>query len=1823
MNEIIKKPYEISLWDEETVYVITTTGYEADRYETTVLPENYVEDVSPGIPGDSDECEACQSEELIPCYVVGEGSCVTGCQSSCQTSCLLAAQSGECSDINERCPNNLSTTCPIQGIEPDDCETTCEIYTCQTCQGTCLTCQTDCQLTSCQASCQTLCETCQTVCQTSGSCQSACESASQDSCQTCMTDCEECEVLCLNGQCASGCQTACESDSCQAICQDCQASCQVTCQTCMTDCEECEDLCMNCQGTYQDLCCEIDCQVNCQVICQSECQSYIACQATCQAMYESGCQTGCQVGVSCQSSCELGVVCQNSCQTGAAACQSSCQTDCEGVCQSHCQSGCEILCQSCETSAQQGTEAQNYSLRSIAVPDYLESTQPTYKVLNRYTREVKVATIGSSTMDNPIRAFNPKLVQNVNGSNTLTFQIYSKYYDEEAEEFKDNPFINLLVNERKVKLYYEDQWYEFVIKKIQENSENKTFSYTCKDLYINELGKTGYDVELAIELENNMGTVTELGDKVLEGSDWYVDKVNSDIIKQKNKESLYVCELPSDITATIIDDFAYKENIYKKGQEITLAAGTVIYVFYSSFVNKEKPIQFLYHNSTSYDDGFVSDEDGFIINSPNYEAEVPDLFFDYNANTYISSVFFGEKIVAKPITKYLSEIDKYCTLYVDEEGQKYYGYSETEYASIAKIQNLLTNSNEFASASGWVGVSTASASSTVSLSNIIGKDNSGKEVVYKSLRLNFSSVGKIINTGFYDNRKVIGNLVAGDEFIIALDAYEAKDSNGAPVSGAITGAEVVFSTSSNKEEETLINFSEYSDSKLAGYKLFKGVCKNSVSYEKLLTYDFKFYLKGTGEVEIADAKLFRKVVGANGQIIVPDLESSINSIIRVKYYFFPTYLIDGVVPQKIFGVEDLEFSTVCYEEELGTSGYTAVRSENFEKIRSITASKSNRFNLIQELCETFECWAKLSIKHTSRGFVEYSYAKTEDKKAIEGKTYYRHIGSGLRDRDFRIATQDEICEYHLVDKSVNQVSKTVTYYKKKGSEYEELLFNEGNFKNTNDNPLLEPVWEFYPSDEYYIRTDFEKYEIYEKRTEKLVTFKRFIGQENQAGFRYGINLKSIQREVNSEQIATKVIVEPNVNEFAENGSCSIQTSRLNPTGESVLYNFDYYIHHKLLTRQEVNDDLYGANGGIGLYAKLRKWNNQIKEPIEEAAQIANTINVLTSRKMSYKSIVDNAQAAYQDAIDEMMVSGGLTFQEAVDGVRSEDKGDFINNLITKRNEATSTIARYTTILDNTNKLLADYNNRHAALTHELNQIAKKKKALMTEFYKKYSRFIQEGTWTSSDHIDADDYFLDAQQVSYTSSRPQVTYSINVLEISQVEGFEPYHFSIGDKTYIEDTDFFGWDDYGRPYKEEIVVSEVTYELDEPSKNTIKVQNYKTQFEDLFQRIAAATQSLQYHEGEYRRAANAINADGTINSSLLKNSLKNNELLIKNAKDESVVWDETGITITNFLNPNNIVRLVSGGIVLTSDGGKNWTTGITGEGINANVITTGRLDTNRIRIFNAEQQTFEWNAKGLSAFYQENDNAPINYDKYIRFDRYGLYGMIGDTGEIADIQSEEDVINHSYFSLTWKGLHINIPDQQEMDVITIGKNKSNGKPYFSVDNKGNLYAQNAEIYGAIYANEGVFNGTVYAEAGVFNGTIQATSGFFQNVDLRNMLKVYSTQLGDYVGYIGGGTGQDPDGNTTYGVALSYGVGTDKVSIDTESPYLLVAEGGVRMTTSGTDKVKASVYVATIKGKSQVVMIRGDYKITITEAGIIASCENPKKSRNLLDDGYAVFA
>ena len=181
----------------------------------------------------------------------------------------------------------------------------------------------------------------------------------------------------------------------------------------------------------------------------------------------------------------------------------------------------------------------------------------------------KIAIIGSDTMTSECRAIEPQLVENTNGTNTFTFKMYHSYYSPEGEKYT-NPFLNLLVNERKVKVLWKNKWYDLLIKNCQENSEDKSITYTCTDLFINELSKNGFNIELSDDLGNNQGSIVELSRTVLEDTDWSVSS-ESESIKQEKEEPVYYVDTIYGFSATKDID----------GSSKSITSGSHILVYYN------------------------------------------------------------------------------------------------------------------------------------------------------------------------------------------------------------------------------------------------------------------------------------------------------------------------------------------------------------------------------------------------------------------------------------------------------------------------------------------------------------------------------------------------------------------------------------------------------------------------------------------------------------------------------------------------------------------------------------------------------------------------------------------------------------------------------------------------------------------------------------------------------------------------------------------------------------------------------------------------------------------------------------------------------------------------------------------------------------------------------------------------------------------------------------------------------------------------------------------------------------------------------------------
>ena len=280
-------------------------------------------------------------------------------------------------------------------------------------------------------------------------------------------------------------------------------------------------------------------------------------------------------------------------------------------------------------------------------------------------------------------------------------------------------------------------------------------------------------------------------------------------------------------------------------------------------------------------------------------------------------------------------------------------------------------------------------------------------------------------------------------------------------------------------------------------------------------------------------------------------------------------------------------------------------------------------------------------------------------------------------------------------------------------------------------------------------------------------------------------------------------------------------------------------------------------------------------------------------------------------------------------------------------------------------------------------------------------------------------YQDAIAMSDKYAEPKVTYTINIVDISSLDEYKDYKPEVGQKVPIYDTEmkFNGFEGF---------ITSVSKVLEKPEQSQVTIATYTNKFEDVFQKLTATMSDIQYNENSIYKAADSFGETGVIKENVFQKSLIENSYQISLGTDNEVTIDkERGISLLDNEN-NSAVKLIGRGIFLTKDykgdADSLWITGITGEGINANALVTGNINTKNINIWNATegQIRFVWNEKGLTAYGPigvagSSTNSLqdfVNYDKYVRFNSEGL--------EFVDKIGENAI--RSSLILGWDGLKI---------------------------------------------------------------------------------------------------------------------------------------------------------------------------------------------------------
>lgn len=1685
--------------------------------------------------------------------------------------------------------------------------------------------------------------------------------------------------------------------------------------------------------------------------------------------------------------------------------------------------------------------------------------------------EQRICTIGTHNMESQARVFDPVLTRNANGVKKFSFKMYHTYTDRITGEKTRNPFTDLLVAERKVKLKYgkyedsdgevHDCWYDFIIKNIQENSADYLYTYQLEDALVQELSRNGYSITLDEQLGNNVGTAEELGRRVLAGSGWEVANESETMVEKVNENLIYL-KVKSGTTITGVNQIKDQNpddlvNGIESTSANSIPEGSIVLAFYSSCTSQPYRFQFIYKPNTAgvkdgkgvYGDSsnavygpalkraedrtILEENCQYYIDKPTYSKDgdyyLPSGFVRLTAGEIVSNLRgdseisywykgdrygFGQESVYSPVLdKYLQVYtapSSYQYSYINKDNESittsdYYGYIAPKTISPVLLQNFVTNS-DIEGTSGWIGGTTSSTGKRTEVEAVFGRFDrtAGKFVsatedmlngtfstnladkAYKSyLKVTFyDASGILLNSGPYDFRTSIGNITKDDKWAY----YCCVQKEDGTEAFAFERTEEELAAGLTNELSTFIQEVNYNTTNGTQNKL-EGSTKLKLKLEsfdanetkidakyKLCTVDgttdpytndtFKKNSKlkigwtcsgaaSTGTTYyFSGLEFFKLILNKAGDEYLRPLTSyanneepeKIEAEVKKEYRYFTMDQLLGKTP--VASEDELVFKDML--DSLSYSTYTPKMKTNGEKTRAVSVKESNYFNNLQSIAEKFEAWLELRVTRDSFGSI----------------------------------------------------------------------------------------------------------------TGKQVLFKNYAGKDNYATFKYGVNLKDIQRTHESKSIVTKLIVKPNNNSLAENGFCTIQRAENNPTGENYLYNFEYYHKIGLMDEKKYQDTVLGPNNH---FSKIKEYNNKLIPLNEQATLLRKEILELSGEKEVYKEQKEAASSAIEEADDLVSnsygcSSSGLTslaeyskegnnelielkfkkdneqdsgyfywsapsgllgtgvssndvtdysavksgnyegttvsWSSPVDGAQVPDSTRYATARVWRQVKNPAWITKLTrcyftsdiycseclkseweqmTALDKQklnpfyiyivkenandarglgclyydpaaensplysndkwtymtaedwfdtkyninkeskvdrdqdwfNKLMDDedtsvqfykldrktvyvvrgasgaplwyigytqdwwgsnplayfklflsqpryrikhdlgslvawseYPNRESAdpyyyfidknkkyysynqtgkvweeseysgsqslditvtpkvqlgaqkfttkavskktvtfpaqpepfvwvsqntldstkdssddvvtleswpedkstleftkiykvvttgdsptttlyqasfnegqyvdvtfdidpITDLLNQkdiqslldeytvyasekyqaeqkyntvvstLSAKEAQLANvesqinawkqlkesenlEFFTKYSRFIQEGTWMDEKYVDDNLYYIDAQSVMYESCYPKVGYSINVIALESLPEFSMYEFEVGDKTYVEDKEFFGAD-----YREEVVITEITDHLDDPSKKNIKVQNFKNQFQDLFQRITATVQQAEYRSGAYEKAVKTVTGEPVAKQQFLTDALDNATTKLMVAGQQSVVQDASGITVTEIDKPSNSIRLIGGAMLLSKqdeNGETQWTTGVTSNGISASLITAGVLNAGEVKIMSGRDPVFRWDDKGITAYDKVGDI--VNTGKFVRFDKFGFYGVDdGFDGSAYTPESISKVQEDATFALTWDGLKVT---GQDGTVLHLGRKgnhllevvDSSGNTVLGVDDIGSV-------------------------------------------------------------------------------------------------------------------------------------------------------------------------
>lgn len=375
------------------------------------------------------------------------------------------------------------------------------------------------------------------------------------------------------------------------------------------------------------------------------------------------------------------------------------------------------------------------------------------------------------------------------------------------------------------------------------------------------------------------------------------------------------------------------------------------------------------------------------------------------------------------------------------------------------------------------------------------------------------------------------------------------------------------------------------------------------------------------------------------------------------------------------------------------------------------------------------------------------------------------------------------------------------------------------------------------------------------------------------------------------------------------------------------------------------------------------------------------IHQLTPKEWSYIKI-DTAD--FQDAtkVDQKLqykveIVGS---SNSIHAVLTRSSLDDYEEEDTKKIEEKYNYIKYRDLRDEQKKLVASIERRMKQFEDEKADLVASmnpKEFLSDELYKEREQFVYSAIWQEDNHTDAKELYDDA--IKQLKKQNNVTREITVGIVNFIQSLEHKHdwdkLNVGDKIVFSNKFF--------DKKLKAYITEMQIGFDENSiqltlSDVFDFKDLDTRISELIADTSSTSSQVNMHKEQIKESQGKI----TKMTELIEGEWDANKQRVL-AGNETVDIGSHGIKVTSNENPNEFVIMVGGVIAMTKDNGVTFKTGVTPDGVNAEMLI-GKMIIGEDLWLENESGTMRFNKDGFhidaSLFHlTTNDGKEDYFDK----------------------------------------------------------------------------------------------------------------------------------------------------------------------------------------------------------------------------------------------------